>query len=320
MPRLKLFPALLIAFLIPALALAQSNDAKAAEILNRARAAIGDEAKLKSLQSLSFSGSSRRVFGEREMNWEIEFELLMPDKIKRTTISSMSPGNDTTSTEVINGDQVWFDSGSSMPQGGARGGPFVRLGGPGGPGAGNPEVRQDYTRTDVLRMLLGILVIAPTSIKAEYSYAGEAKAPDGTADVVEVKGPGNSVSRVYVDQKTQRVLMISFRGKNFRMAIPRGRGGPQGQPPGQGQRPGQRPELTPEEMEKIRKEIAEQMAKAPDVDFFIRFAEHKNVNGLNLPHLITRATGSDINEELTISKYKINPKLNPDKFVKREKN
>jgi outer membrane lipoprotein-sorting protein len=332
MPRPRLFPALLLVLSITAPALAQNKDARATEILNQARAAIGDEAKLKSLQSLSFSGSSRRVLGERETAGEIEFELLMPDKIKRTTVIAPIQGADFTSIEVINGDQVWFDFNSSMPLGGPGGGGFGRMGGqggpggPGGPGANNPEARQNNTRTDVLRMLLGILAIAPTSIKAEYSYAGEAKAPDGTADVVEVKGPGNSISRVYVDQKTHRVLMVSFRSRNFQM-IRGGRGGPQGQPQGQGQQagqqpgqqPGQRRELTPEEIEKRRKEFEERMAKAPEIDVFIRFAEHKNVNGLTLPHLITRSTGNNINEELTINKYKINPKLNPDKFVKKEK-
>jgi hypothetical protein len=324
----KLFPALLLVIFIHATALSQNNDAKATEILNQARAAIGDQAKLNSLQSLSFSGSSRRVLGEREVNGEIEFELLMPDKIKRTTISSIFPGADATTTEVINGDQVWFDfisnnpPGAAGPGGGARGRMGGGPGGPIGPGGGNPEARQNITRTDILRMLLGILVISP--IKADYSYAGEAKAPDGTAHVIEVKGPGNSVSRVYVDQKTYRVLMVSYRGRNFQM-IRGGRGGPPGQDqeqaPGQrqGQGQGQRPELTPEEIEKRRKDRAEQMARIPEVDIFIRFGEYKNVNGLNLPHLITRSTGSNINEELTIEKYKLNPKLNPDKFVKKEK-
>jgi hypothetical protein len=322
---LKLLAVLLIAFSISAPALAQNND-KAAEILKQARASIGDEAKLKALQSLSFSGSSRRVFNERETNSEIEFEFLLPDKVKRTSIST-SPlsGNDITSTEVINGDQVWFES--SAPPGGPGGGPGGRLGprGPGGPGGGpggfTPEMRQNLTRTDFLRLLLGILVTAPAAIKAEYSYAGEAKAPDGTADVVEVKGPENSVSRIFVDQKTHRVIMISYRGRNFQ-GMRGGRGGPaqpQGQQPGQPGQPGQRPELTPEEREKRRREIAEQMARTPEVDFFIRFAEYKNVNGLSLPHLITRSTGSTINEELAINKYKINPKLNQDRFVQKEK-
>jgi hypothetical protein len=327
---LKHLAVLLIALSVSAPALAQNND-KAAEVLKQARAAIGDEAKLKALQSLSFSGSSRRVFNERETNSEIEFEFLLPDKVKRTSIfASPFSGPDTTSTmtstEVINGDQVWFES--SAPQGGPGGGPGGRMGprGPGGPGGFTPEMRQNVTRTDFLRLLLGILVTAPAAIKAEYSYVGEAKASDGTADVVEVKGPENSVSRIFVDQKTHRVIMISYRGRNFQGMRGGGRGGPgqpQGQQPGQqsrqqpGQQPEQRPELTPEERENRRREIAEQMARTPEVDFFIRFAEYKNVNGLSLPHLITRSTGSTINEELAINKYKINPKLNPDKFVKK---
>jgi len=168
----------------------------------------------------------------------------------------------------------------------------------------------------LLRLLLGILVTAPASIKAEYSYAGEAKASDGTADVVEVKGPENSVSRIFVDQKTHHVIMVSYRGRNFQGRGGRGgTGQPQGQQPGQ--QPEQRPELTPEERDKRRREMAEQMARAPEVDYFIRFTEYKNVNGLSLPHLITRSTGSNINEELAINKYKVNPKLNPDKFVKK---
>src|SRR5262245_47602285 len=184
---LKLGAGLLIALSISAPALAQNlaqNNEKAAEILKQARAAIGDEAKLKALQSLSFSGSSRRVFNERETNSEIEFEFLLPDKVKRTSIfASPFSGPDITSTitstEVINGDQVWFES--SAPQGGPGGGSGGRMGprGPGGPGGGpggfTPEMRQNVTRTDFLRLLLGILVTAPAAIKAEYSYAGEAK-------------------------------------------------------------------------------------------------------------------------------------------------
>jgi hypothetical protein len=250
--------------------------------------------------------------------------LLMPDKMKRTTISSPFPGFEFTRTDVINGDQVWVDVDTSTPPAspGGAGGPMIRMGpggpgGPGRPGGGNPEMIQNFTRTEFHRLLLGIVVIPPASIQAEYKYAGEAKAPDGTADVIEVKGPGNSASRVYVDQKTHRVLMISFRGRNFQTFRGRRGGGPPGQPGPEGQ-PGR--ELTPEEIEKRRKEIEERMAMTPEVDFFIRFAEHKNVNGLSLPHLITRSTGSNINEELTIDKYKLNPKLNPDKFVKKEKN
>jgi len=125
--KTRILPGLLLIFSLTAAVFAQNSDAKAKveEILKQARAAVGDEAKLKALQTLQFSGSTRRVFGEREITSEIEFEMMMPDKIKRTSVTAPFPGADFTSTEVINGSQVWYDSVSNMPPGiggGAGGG------------------------------------------------------------------------------------------------------------------------------------------------------------------------------------------------------
>jgi len=39
---------------------------------------------------------------------------------------------------------------------------------------------------------------------------------------------------------------------------------------------------------------------------------------LNLPHLITRATADQTTEEWVL-KYKINPNIKPDRFVKKQK-
>jgi len=93
------------------------------------------------------------------------------------------------------------------------------------------------------------------------------------------------------------------------------------QPAGQqapGQQAGGPPQMTPEEREKRMKELQEQIAKAPDVDFFYRFGDYKPVNGLNLPHLITRATADQTTEEWVL-KYKINPNIKADRFVKKQK-
>jgi len=67
------------------------------------------------------------------------------------------------------------------------------------------------------------------------------------------------------------------------------------------------------------KEAQERFEKAPDVDYRWAFADYKSVGGLNLPHLLTKMEGATPNEEWKISKFKINPKLAPDKFVKKEK-
>src|SRR5262245_41558550 len=102
----RLIAALILILATATAAFAQAADAKAkAEaILKQARAAIGDEKKLKDLQGLSASGNSRQTFGDRQMESEIQIDLMMPDKIMRTTNSPRG-----TSINTLNGDQLWND-------------------------------------------------------------------------------------------------------------------------------------------------------------------------------------------------------------------
>src|SRR5262245_48967746 len=126
----KLILSIIVAVTIPGLALAQTPDAKAKaeDILKQARAAIGDEKKLKELQGLSITGAARVGAGERQMESDLEIEILMPDKIKKANNSQFA-----TITTALNGDQVWTDFVPGMGMGGP-GGMRVMIGGPGGPG------------------------------------------------------------------------------------------------------------------------------------------------------------------------------------------
>ena len=77
--------------------------------------------------------------------------------------------------------------------------------------------------------------------------------------------------------------------------------------------------MTPEERERRMKEFMENFEKAPEVDVSWTISDYKSFGGLNLPQRLTRSQGGTPVEEWELSKYKINPKLNPDKFVKKEK-
>lgn len=328
-----------------------SSSERATEIMRQVRLAIGDESKLDALKSLSLAGPSRRVLGERETQTEVEVEMLFPDKLRRLTTVAPFPGMDTQIVDVLNGAQVWSEVNSSVPPGGPGGGGqfqrMIGMAGPGAPGAmgGDEASRQLATKVEFTRLLLGLLAVPPASVQVEYKYIAEAKAPDGIADVIEATGPGETKTRLFVDRNTHRILMISYRAKDFAMirggagqrggqpggqpggGQARGQGQGQGQPPGQGQGQGQagaqQPQMTPEEREQRRAAMQQQMqeaaAKAPEVDFFWRFGDYKPVNGLNLPHLITKATGDKLNEEWVISKLKVNPSIKTDKFDKKEK-
>ena len=135
---------------------------------------------------------------------------------------------------------------------------------------------------------------------APMTYTGVAEAPDGKADVVEVKPEGAAPMKLFVDQETHKPLMLTYEGVLPRMFF---RGG------GQGGQNAQRP--TPEEIEKMRKEPPQQ------VTYEVHFSEYKKVDGVLLPHLITQGVNGKVTEEFTIEKYKLNSPLKPEQFVKK---
>jgi hypothetical protein len=355
--------AIIAAITIPALALAQAPDAKAKaeQILKQARAAVGDEKKLKELQGLSITGTARAGVGDRQVESDLEIEVLMPDKIKKTTNNQFL-----TMITALNGDQVWNDVIPGVGMGGA-GGMAILRGGPGGPGGpggqggmfGPNSPMASYfqlqQRREFYHIMLGWLLTAPTSAQLEFAFVGEAPGPeDSKLNVLDGKGANGFTVRLYFDQQTNQLVGLSYKAKQMMRGFgrrgPGGPGGPGGQgggqaapagtggsgggqggqrpqgaqagqpgQPGQGGQPGQRPESTPEERERFMKEIQDRFEKAPEVDFRWAFGDYKSVGGLNLPHRMTKIEGGTPNEEWEISKIKVNPKLSPDKFVKKEK-
>jgi hypothetical protein len=273
---------------------AQGANGKAQELLSQARAAIGGE-KLRSLGSLSATGNYRRLMGEREMSGEIQFDLILPDKMMRTETMSPVPGAEITRIEAINGDISWSDQQSS-----GMGGGMVLMRRPGGESPQGEAMRTNAIRAELTRIALGWLLSSPSSFPVEFSYAGEAEAPDGKADALDLKGPGGFSARLFLDQKTHQPLMLTYKGRKPRIMM-RTFTGPRGK----------------EEIEKEAKAAEAEAASQPDVEYQVRFSEHREVDGISLPHRMTRAIEGEVNEEWEISKFKINPSLKPEKFEKR---
>ncbi|MGH9847567.1 MAG: hypothetical protein ACREEM_53435, partial [Blastocatellia bacterium] len=300
------------------------------------REAIGGEKKLKELQSLTANGSMRQSFGERQTEGELQIDLMMPDKIMTTVAMQFSGNPIGTRVATLNGDQIWNDFIPAMSGGGPGGGIIRMGGGPGGPGGGDPnspmaKYQQMSQRRDLALVMLGWLLAAPASARMEFSYAGEAPGPEGSKlDALVAKSALGFNAVLYFDQQNHNLIGIKYKAKQQRGVFGgggRGPGGPGGQRQGgvgqgnaQPGQPGQpRPEITPEERERRQKEALERFEKAPEVDISWAFADYKSVGGLNLPHRLTKSEGGTPNEEWEISKFKINPKLTADKFVKKEK-
>ncbi len=322
---------------------AQGTDAKAEKILKQARAVIADESKFKSLVGLQANGTVRQTFGERQMESELEIEIMAPDKIRKNTISSFA-----TITSVLNGDQMWNDFVPAVGMGGGMGGGMrVMMGGGGPGGAASPmaSYMQLQQKRELLQVLLGWFLTPPPSSQMQFAFVGEAPGPEGTRlDVIDGKSADGLAIRLYFTQDEHRLLGLSYKAKQARRGFGGGGGGggggrPQGQPgqgggqPGQGGPPpagqqgqagqpgqqGQRPQMTPEERERRTREAMEAFEKSPEVDYRWVFEDYKGVGGFNLPHRLTKIEAGTPTEEWTFAKIKLNAKMTADKFVKKEK-
>lgn len=285
---------------------AQPQADRAQQVLTQARAALGGEAKLKAIQSLAAAGKYRRLVQDRDISGEVEVEMLLPDKyLKNDTMSIM--GAEITRIEAISGDKAWMDSRSG------GGGMVVVRNAPANATPQQAEAAMRLsTRAEFARLLLSFLLTTPTSLPVEFSYVGEAEAPDGRADVIEAKGADNFTARLFFDQKTHLPLMLSFRGVPPRMNMNTTSMGHGEAPP------------SPAEVEKMRKEAQEKAAKdaqsAPrphEAEIQWRLSDYRQVGGIAFPHRITRAADGQVNEEWEMTKFKLNPPLKPGNFEKK---
>jgi hypothetical protein len=279
---------------------AQAPDAKAAEVLAAARKAIGDK-KLESLKTFGLEVTQQRNLGSMQMQGEVEMLLEMPDKYLRSeAIGRMNM----TMTTGFNGDKAIMPSGARVMPGG---GMVISMGGPGaataheGPKPTAEEMEQmnkaslrNY-RQEISRLMLGWFASVHPSLKATYSYAGEAESPDGKAHAIDVKDADGFAARLFIDQVSHLPLMVTYQGRQARMMTSR--------------MPGSGTGATPEEMQK---QLAQE---SPMVEFSYFFEDWREVDGINFPHKIRRASGGETNEEWTINKVRINPKIDPKKFA-----
>lgn len=235
------------------------------------------------------------------MNMTVEGELTiaiaLPGQFRRDETLSFGPGGPSVErTEVLNGTESWEKN-----SGGGRGmGFFMGRAGGGGPGGGpaggpppdrpqpTPEdlerlraLQLQNRRADFGRLLLALLL----TTDAPVAWVGTAESPDGTADVLEIAPPGSPVTRLFLASESHMPLMASWVA-----GAPRGGGGRRGAGRAGG---GFQP-----------------------ATFEMHFSEYKPVNGVSLPHLITRGINGETIEELEVSRYRVNPALKADTFTR----
>lgn len=265
-----------------------AGDTKAAELLAQARAAIGGETKVSKVQALSCTGTVQRVIGDRQISGEITIDLQLPDKLLRT--DSINPMGDQAlivTEQGINGDRLLRNSRTVNTPPGA----IIRV--PPAPAHGSDAETQMLrnSRAELARLAVALLLASPAGMNVDFAYAGEAESPDGKADVLDVKGASSFVAKLFLDKSTHRPLLVAYRGVAPRMIVQAQRG----DPPGPG-----------------RQDIQPPPSELVDMNMFLD--DYRPVDGVMLPHHITRAVDGQTNEDWTFKTIKVNPTFKADTF------
>ncbi|HEY7285402.1 MAG TPA: hypothetical protein VH497_08165 [Vicinamibacterales bacterium] len=272
-----------------------AGDSKAAELLAQARAAIGGD-KVSKVQGLSCAGTVARSIGDRQISGELTLDLQLPDKMLRT--DSISPMGDSAlviTEQGINGDTLLRGARTVNTPPGA----IIRTPPPPPPGSDAEVQALRNSRAELARLAIGLLMTSPASLSVDFTYGGEAESPDGKADVIDAKGGSSFAAKLFLDKTSHRPLMMAYRGASPRMVVQTQRvtGTP---PPDAGSHGGPQALPTPE-----------------IVDINLFFDDYKNVDGVQLPHHISRSVDGQTVEELTCKTIKLNPAFKPDAFAKK---
>ena len=260
----------------------------AARVIADARAAMGGDARLTAVKTLVVTGRTRQVRGENLVPIEFEIQAELPDKFaRRDEFPAQDQGPTVTG---FNGDRFVQIPAPQPPP--AR---------PGGPPPPTPQqleaqarVQLGNAKQDFARLMLGLFAASYPSHPLTFAYVGQAEAPQGRADVVDVKGPGDFAARLFVDAKTHLPIMLSWQA---RQPTPRGRG-PGGPPPAGAPAAGGPPAGGP----------------PPPVENRLYFAEYRSFDGLQLPTRVRRAVAGDTTEETTFDRFRINARVDPRRF------
>lgn len=301
---------------------------EAAVVLNAAREALGGEKRISALKTVVASGATRQLQGDNLVPILFEIFIEIPDKYLRTDeIPARESGPN---SRGFNGDALLQSGDAAGPA--RRGGPP-----PSGPSSPAPAAAPGATakpagpgptvplKQDFVRLTLGMFATSFSTYPLSFGHAGQAEAPEGKADVLDVKGAGNFSARFFIDSKTHLPLMLSWTTPPNLVPVVAGQKPPANLAPGAVtfETPMPPPEsATPEEKKQFEADALaarkKAMASARPTENRIYYADYRDVDGLKLPFRIRRAIGATTVEETTFDRYRINAKIDPRKFEVRK--
>ena len=297
------------------------SDEKALQLLALARQAVGGEANIKAVQSMSITGRATKTFvfdgaerseqGDWELNMQLpgKFSKMMKLRVEETGDKSEFANKDVVIIKKGEGDKVFIrKTDGELPKEGVviikKGDgdkTFERTENPNGDV--KKIVVEDDLRAavdkmqhnDLVRTMLSLLLTTPQDVNAEYIYAGEGSVDGSSCNIIEAR-IGDSPVRLYLDKSSNLPRMMTYQAAKPMMFF---------------------------KIKKIDGETEEngdvktftRKLDAPEMaEFQVKFSDYRSAGGLQLPFKWVQTVGGNADETIDISGYEINPANIAEKF------
>jgi hypothetical protein len=303
------------------LALLTAQD-RVADVIGQVKKALGGD-KLAAVKAISAEGPFRRSIGQRDMEGTILLTIVRPDKLRLSeemTMGGMTGGPTVERVSAFNGTEAWDDVQNRGGMGGGmrmeiRNGPPPGAAGPGGTPLTPEQIEQQRLRR--MKMELQRWTVALFADSAQpFVDAGVAESPDGKADILETKDEAGRAVRLFIDQQTHLPLMLQYQEVRPRVMMMGGPGPRRGGAAGATGAESGAPQPPSEEERRQRMEEMRKQGPPPPSAFAMHLSDYKKVDGVMLPHRIEISIEGQPNEEWTVEKFKVNPSIKADDFVR----
>ena len=261
------------------------------------------------------SGRTRRVRGNNLVPIEFQIDLEFPDKYLRRD-ESPAEETDPTSTGFSGSDLIQLPVASVAPPraGGAAPTP-AQL-------EAQRNARLNTVKQDFVRFALGIFADTFATFPLTFSFAAQAEAPQGKADVLNVTRRGRTDAAVLHQQRDE-----AARHDQLELAADerhRDDTGTASAPdrcgrrrrrrrPCRATRHGDRGRESSTRQGTFRR--IRQKAQATPVDNRIYYADYREVDGVRLPFRLRRSIGTDTTEETTFDRFRLNVAIPAQRFA-----
>jgi hypothetical protein len=267
------------------------------DVLREMRAALGGEAALDAIKTLSVSGSQIHRLGGRSHENSIELFVLLPAhylSVSRSLQMLPGPGSmniDTTNYSGFRGDVLIRRTESNIPY---------------PPDPDPPSVQLQFNKRRFARIALALF--GKGFAGEAFSYVGQETVDKQTMDVIEMRAADDFVTRLYVNQASHLPAAIAwlapapvmFTATSTSTVTTRN-----------GEVVSQTPPTTPVP-------VPGNTTPGPPVTWKITLSDFKLQDGLNWPHRFSSMVDGKPGEELRFGKFKLNPKIDERRFdIKR---